>query len=333
MAVTTPELGSEPLGDNGSGTLLDPARLVPLRFVPLALATVYVIWGSTYLALKWMVEGIPALTGAGSRYLLAGGLLYAFSRGRGGVAPTARQWLGSVPIGLGLFTVGNGFVTIAQQEIPSSFAAIVCAAAPILMAFFGRLLGERSTLRERVGLALGFAGVGVMTLKELSGASLSASLILLAPVGWSLGSLAARRLDQAPGITGAATQMITGGVATLAIGLARGESFPTGGVPLSSIAAFAYLVVFGSILAFSAYTYLLKHTRAAVATSHSYVNPVIAVVLGLGFGGESLALQTVVGGALVVAGVIVVVRAKTRRIPPPPSSSPRLASSARRGGG
>ncbi|NUP12751.1 MAG: drug/metabolite exporter YedA [Polyangiaceae bacterium] len=280
------------------------------RLVPLALLAVYIIWGSTYLALKWMVEGLPPLVGAGARYLVAGAVLYAFSRLRGAPRPTRKQWLASIPAGAGLFLVGNGFVSIAQGEVKSSFAAIVCAATPLMMAVFGRLAGERTSSREVVGLVLGFAGVAVMTTKELAGASLGAGLLLLAPVGWSLGSLAAKKLDQPPGLLGAATQMIAGGVATATVGFARGESLPAGEVPLRSVGAFFYLVIAGSLIAFSAYSYLLRNTRSSVATSYAYVNPVIAVALGVFLGGETLSLQMMLGGALVVAGVVVVVRAR-----------------------
>lgn len=300
MATTTPM----PL-------LAHQARERP-RFVPLALALVYLIWGSTYLALKWMVEGLPPLLAAGARYLLAGAALYLFCRARGAPSPSARQWLSSVPAGLGLFLVGNGFVTIAQREVSSSFSAIVCASMPLLLALFGRLAGERLARLEAVGLAIGFAGVVVMTTRELHAASLSASLILFAPVGWSLGTLAARRLTQAPGLVGASLQMLSGGLAILLCGALRGEQLPAGPVPLASIASFFYLVVAGSLVAFSAYSYLLRSTRAAVATSYAYVNPVIAVALGALLGGESLSARALAGGALVVLGVVCVVRARAR---------------------
>lgn len=300
MATTTPM----PL-------LPTPTRDRP-RLVALALAAVYLIWGSTYLALKWMVEGLPPLLSAGLRYMLAGAVLFAFCRVRGASAPTARQWLASVPAGLGLFLVGNGFVTLAQREVSSSFSAIVCASMPLLLAVFNRVAGERLSRLEAVGLLVGFSGVVVMTTRELGAAPASASLILLAPVGWSLGTIAARRLAQAPGLVGASLQMLAGGTAILLCGALSGESLPSAEVPLASIASFFYLVVAGSLVAFSAYSYLLSSTRPSIATSYAYVNPVVAVGLGAMLGGETLSGRALAGGALVVLGVLLVVRARAR---------------------
>lgn len=276
----------------------------------LSLAAVYTIWGSTYLALKWMIEGLPPLAGAGSRYALAGALLLAFVAVRGGALPTAKQWLASLPTGVLLFTVGNGFISLAEREVSSSVAAIVCATMPLLTAGLGALAGESISRRDVLGLLAGFVGVAVMTSRELAGASITASLVLLAPVGWALGTFLARKLPQARGLAGAGAQMVSGGVATFVAGLAHGEGWPAGPIPARAIGAFFYLVVAGSLIAFSAYSHLLKTTRPAVATSYAYVNPVIAVLLGVALGGESLSISTAVGGAIVVLAVLLVVRSR-----------------------
>lgn len=314
MATTTP---SPRLGALALPPTPGPLSIPKLdRRALVALACVYVIWGSTYLALKYLITGFDPLLGGGSRHLAAGLILFAIARGRGQGAPTLRQWAAALPAGVLLFLVGNGFVTIAEQEVSSGVAAIVCGAMPLLTVLFGAATGDRTSRKEIVGLLLGFVGVTVMTAHELSGASLGASLLLLAPVGWALGSLAARKLPQAPGMMGAAAQMVVGGIATLGAGVATGERWPTllgpGGVPFTALAAWLYLVIAGSIVAFTAYSYLLRNTRPAVATSYAYVNPVIALLLGVTIAGETLTATTLLGGALIVAGVATVVRAKSR---------------------
>ena len=304
MAVTIPDVAPAPL-------LAPPAPAGdPARLVPVALASVYLIWGSTYLAMKWMVESIPPLVGGAGRFMFAGAILYGVLRARGAASPTRKEWLAALPAGVGLFVVGNGFVAIASQQVPSSFAAVVCAAIPLLMAFFGTLAGERPTAREVAGLVLGFTGVAVVTMRELWGAPLSAGILVLAPVGWALGSMVAKKLPQAPGLMGAAAQMLVGGASMLGVAVARGESLAAP-VTLRSGLAFVYLLVVGSVVGFSAYSFLLRHTRASIATSYAYVNPVIAVLLGIVLGGEVLAAQTIAGGALVVIGVVVVVRSRS----------------------
>lgn len=292
--------------------LTSPTRLD--RRVLLALACVYLIWGSTYLALKYLITGFEPLLGGGSRHLVAGLILFGIAKARGDRSPSWKQWAAATPAGVLLFLIGNGFVTIAEREVSSGIAAIVCGAMPLLIVLFGAATGDRASRKEIIGLLLGFAGVAVMTAHELADASVGASLLLLAPVGWALGSLAARRLAQAPGMMGAAAQMIVGGVATLGAGIAVGESWPTmDSIPAGAIAAWVYLVVAGSIVAFTAYSFLLRNTRPALATSYAYVNPVIAVLLGVTLAGEKLTLATLAGGALIVAGVAVVVRAKGTR--------------------
>lgn len=295
---------STPMATSLFGLSRDRARVV------LSLAAVYTIWGSTYLALKWMIEGLPPLAGAGSRYALAGALLLGFVTVRGGALPTARQWLASVPTGALLFTVGNGFISLAEREVSSSVAAIVCATMPLLTAGLGALSGEAISRRDVLGLFAGFVGVAVMTSRELAGASLTASLVLLAPVGWALGTFLARKLPQARGLCGAGAQMVSGGVATFLAGMAHGERWPAGPIPARAIGAFFYLVIAGSLIAFSAYSHLLKTTRPAVATSYAYVNPVIAVMLGVVLGGETITIATAIGGAIVVMAVLFVVRAR-----------------------
>jgi drug/metabolite transporter (DMT)-like permease len=282
--------------------------------VALALATLYLVWGSTYLALRWVVEAFPPMLAAGARYFLAGTLLLLVGRLRGAAIPRPAVWLRAAPVGLLLFVVGNGFVSLAEREVASSQAAIVCASMPLFAVLVGAVVGERPRRLELVGLLVGFAGVLVLTAAELGSASRASLLLLFAPVGWAIGSVATRRLSLPGGTVGAALPMIWGGMLAAPLGLALGES-PTGAHPsFKAIAAFAYLLVAGSMIAFTAYAYLLRNVRPSLATSYAYVNPVVATVLGIILGGERLGAHTLLGGVLVVVGVGAVMLAKTEKL-------------------
>ena len=273
--------------------------------VLVALATVYLVWGSTYLALRWVVESLPPMLAAGARYLLAGSVLLVLGRIAKKTLPAPRMWLRAAPIGLFMFLVGNGFVSLAEREVSSTEAAIVCATMPLVTVVFGLAWGERPRAREIVGLVLGFGGVVVMTVFELgrSPSAWGSSLLLLfAPLGWGLGSTLSRRWALPGGLAGAALPMIWGGLLALALGFVMGERVPPH-VPARAVAPFFYLVVFGSMIAFTAYQYLLRHAPPAIATSYAYVNPVVAMVLGATWGKEPLKASSIVGGLFVVSGV------------------------------
>jgi drug/metabolite transporter (DMT)-like permease len=285
------------------------AAIPPL--VLLSLAAVYVIWSSTYLALRVVVETLPPLLSAGVRYLAAGAFLYIALRARGAAAPSGREWLASLPCGGLMFLVGNGFVALAERRVSSGLAAVACSAMPLFACAISHRFGERPTRREWAGVLLGFGGVVLLTLGELRAAPAEGALLLLAPAGWALGSVLARRLRLPAGGMSAATLMIGGGLLTLTVALARGEH-PPAAIPLSGALALGYLAVFGSIVAFSAYTYLLQSTTTALATSYAYVNPVLAVVLGAALGGERPGPGLLLPGAVVVAGVAVVATGRKR---------------------
>jgi drug/metabolite transporter (DMT)-like permease len=272
--------------------------------VAVALGAIYLIWGSTFLVLRHVVESLPALFSASIRYLAAGALLYLFVRARGAAAPSRRQWLLSLPIGGLMFLVGNGFVALAVERVPSGLAAVACAAVPLFTCVLSLPFGERPSRLEWAGVAVGFAGVVLLALGDLRAASASGTLLLISPAGWALGSVLSRRLALPAGAMAAATQMLGGGVLTLAAAAARGEHLPAA-VPGHAALALLYLVLFGSIVGFSAYTYLLRHTTTALATSYAYVNPVIAVLLGAALGGERPGVGMLAPGALVVLGVVI----------------------------
>ena len=284
----------------------DPVTRALSPRVIVSLIAVYLIWGSTYLALRYVIEGLPPLMSGGARYFTAGAVLLVILRLRGAKMPTAREWGYSVPVGTLMFLVGNGLVALAEREVASSLAAVVCAAMPLFAAGLSVAIGERPTMRQWIGLFLGFVGVAVMSLGALRATPGAALLLLCAPIGWATGSLAAKRLPLPKGLMAAATQMIGGGLVTLFVGMLRGETLPSH-APTKALVALAYLVVFGSLVAFSAYTYLLRSTTAPVAMSYAYVNPVIAVVMGVAIGAERMSSGALLGGALVVAGVAVLV--------------------------
>lgn len=276
--------------------------------VLVALSLVWLIWSSTYYAIRLVVVDMPALASGGVRYLLAGGMLLVIQRARGAPLPTARQWLWAIPVGALLFAIGNGFVAIAVRSIASGVAAVVCGTSPLWAGALGSLFGERATRREWLAMLLGFSGVVALSLgDELRADPLAALLLFLAPIGWALGSLSSRKLPLAAGGSGAAAQMITGGGCMLALGPLTGETMPAS-VGWTSILALAYLVVFGSLVAFSAYHYALANARPALAMSNAYVNPVLALFLGASLGGEAVGPEAILATALIVTAVVLLLR-------------------------
>lgn len=267
------------------------------------------------------VEVLPPFLMASVRFLLVGGVLLLFLRLRGAPWPTRREWLWSAPVGVLMFVLGNGTVAFAEKHLSSGLAAVVCGTMPLCAAAMGPLFGERASRREWVGMGLGFAGVAVLGLgRELRAEPLHAAALMVAPIAWAAGSLLARRLPLPKGLTSAATQMITGGVATGLVSLGLSERVPEA-IPLRVVLAWLYLCVFGSLVAYSAYTFLLRATRPAVATSYSYVNPAIAVVIGATLGGETVGPEMIVAVVFIVAATALVVLGRTPA-PAPPLRAP-----------
>jgi drug/metabolite transporter (DMT)-like permease len=280
---------------------------IPTRVrVVLALAAVYLIWGSTYYAMRVALEGLPPLTMAGIRFILAGGGFYLVLRWRGVPAPTLAQWRSAAVLGAFLLVGGNGLVAYGQQWASSSLAAIVVATMPLWAALFARMSGQKPTASERAGLWIGFAGVVILNAGgELGTLAPAALLILLAPVSWAWGSMKSRTLPQAPAGMGIAAMMLTAAVALFALGWLRGERVAA--LPSAeSLAALGYLIVFGSIVGLTAYTFLLENVRPALATSYAYVNPVVAVAIGVGLGGEAVRSSTLLSLGVILAGVALV---------------------------
>lgn len=277
-----------------------------------ALTALYLIWGSTYLAMRVAVVGLPPFGMAGTRFVLAGGALLAITRARRETMPSLRAWGVAVPVGALLFLCGNGLVVVAEQTLPSSVAAIVCATTPLVASGLMAVRGERPSRAEILGMVLGIAGVALLGIgSPLAVAGWRALLVLLAPIAWAIGSLvarseAARASGASRGLGAAGAQMIAGGVWMLLTSLLLGEHMPAE-LAVRSVLAWGYLVVFGSLVGFSAYSWLLAHSRPAVAMSYAYVNPVIAVLLGAALGGEHLGWATLGATALIGGGVMAAV--------------------------
>jgi drug/metabolite transporter (DMT)-like permease len=290
------------------------------RFVVPALGAVYLIWGSTYLAMRVVVEVLPPFMMACARFILVGAVLLVLMKSRGAAWPTRKEWLLSAPVGVLMFVLGNGTVAYAEKHISSGIAAVVCGTMPLCAAAMGPLFGEKATSREWIGLGLGFAGVAVLGFgRELRAEPLYAAILMVAPIAWAAGSMLGRKLALPKGLTSAATQMITGGVATGLVSVAIGEQAPAE-IPLKVALAWVYLCVFGSLVAYSAYTYLLGATRPAVATSYSYVNPAVAVAIGTLIGGEKVGPEVIVAVLFIVVATALVVVGRTPRVPSSPAT-------------
>lgn len=274
-----------------------------------ALLSLYMIWGSTYYAMRVALETLPPFLMAGPRFVLAGAVMYAWLRSRGASAPSRAQWVASAKVSVLLLVVGNGAIAIAQRgSVSSSTSAVVVASMPIWAAVFARGFGVRSSGREWIGLLLGFAGVVLLRLGGALRFDGPAIVLLAAPIAWAFGSVWMKKLPLPEGIMASATQMITGGAAMLLLAAATGERLVA--VPSTrSLLAVAYLMVFGSIVGFTAYNWLLRNVRPALATSYAYVNPIVALAIGAWLGGEPVGLLTVGAAAVSLLGVALISRA------------------------
>lgn len=285
--------------------------------VAAALTAVYLIWGSTYLAIRFALEGgFPPFLLGGVRFLLAGSVMYAVLRWRGDAAPTAAQWRNTAVMGVLLLLLGNGMVNVAEQTVSSGMAAVAVASAPLWMALFALFRGERPTRLEWVGLAIGFVGViGLNAGSSLRATPLGMMALLVATVSWSFGSIWSRGRDLPSPFMTAAAQMLCGGLAMLLLGVTLGERLPPQ-PSAKAMGAFVYLVILGSIIGFSAYVWLLRNVRPALAGSYAYVNPAIAVLLGALMAHERFSGVELAGMGVILGGVVVITLAKTTRSAP-----------------
>jgi drug/metabolite transporter (DMT)-like permease len=280
-----------------------------------ALGLVYVVWGSTYLAISYVVDGLPPLLTAAARFLMAAALIGSFvlvRRGREPFRASGRQWLGGAVIGLLLLLGGNGGVTMAEDHgLPSGLTALLIAGVPLYVVMLRALLRDRPSGRTVLGVTIGFVGLGVLLLPGTrpEGVSAAAAVLVLGSSAlWAVGSVLATRIElpKDPLVTTVA-EMLGGAVGLAVVGLLRGEQLPTSGVKTSALLALGYLVVFGSVVAFTAYSWLLGTAPVSKVATYAYVNPVVAVALGALIAGEDITTTSVVGGLITVLAVAVVV--------------------------
>ena len=299
-----------------------------------ALVTVYVVWGSTYLAIRWAVETMPAFLSASARFLVAGALLGVVARVRHGRAAwriDRVQLRNAALCGVLLLAGGNGVVVLAETRVPSGLAALLVAIVPLWLIVLRRMVGDRTPWLTLVGVLVGLGGVAVLLLPGSSGSHVDlpyAGLIVLAALSWAVGSLLVTRAKVPPQPDVLSfVEMLSGGVVLLAMGAARGEfgSLHLAQISTKSWLSLGYLVVFGSIVAFSAYIYSLGNAPTSLVATYAYVNPAVAVVLGVLLAGEHLTGSEVAGGVVIVASVVVVVsaegRARRAAKPPPVAAS------------
>jgi drug/metabolite transporter (DMT)-like permease len=281
---------------------------------------VYLGWGSTYLAIRVMVETVPPLLGAGVRFAVAGGVMVAVLSFRRAVKPTRAQLLSALLVGL-LLPGANAVVTVAEQEVPSSVAALLIASVPLWVLLMRRGTGERVSRAGIIAVLVGFAGVALLLRPgEQSGDAtvLGLAACVIAAAMWASGSFASPRLRlPADPLVSTGWQMLLGGLAIVAVGLALGEAPEVDPAAFStrSILALGYLVVFGSWIAFTAYAWLLQNAPISKVSTYAYVNPVVAIVLGFLILDEVVTPVTLVGAAIIVVSVALVVRIENARRP------------------
>ena len=274
-----------------------------------ALFCTYFIWGSTYLALRFGIESFPPFLLVGVRFTIAGVILYGVMRYLGSPNPTRQQWLGASAVGILLPAFGNGTVTYVQQTVSSSVAALAIATAPIWMAFFSCIYGHKITVREWLGIAIGLVGIVLLNLGgSLHGDYLNAFLLIFAAASWSLGSVLGKHIAMPSGLMAAACQMLTGGMVMLVASAARGEVWPAQ-ISAKSWGALVFLIVLGSLVAYSAYMYLLKTVRPLVASSNTFVNPIVAFALGIWLANEAVTITEYAALAVILVGVFLVLSA------------------------
>ncbi len=303
--------------------------------VMLAFAAIYILWGTTYLAIRVAVETIPPFFMAGIRFLLAGAILLVILRLRGVKMPGRLQWRSAAVIGAFLLLGGNGLVTWSEQKIPSGTAALVVATVPLWMTAFDWLLYRRATPTKKMGLGLilGSLGIGLLIGPGLNTGQAAIlwsdwAIILLAPVLWSIGSLHSRQANLPENaFMATAMEMLAGGALLLLAGLLTGEAaqLDLAAISTRSLLSTLYLIFFGSIVAFTAYIWLLKTVEAAKVATYTYVNPIIAVALGWLLLNETITPQMLLAVVVIITGVVFITgrQAKVHR---PQPELPELSS-------
>ena len=287
-----------------------------------AFAAVYTIWGSTYLAIRFAVEVLPPFLMVGTRFLIAGFILYLWVRLAGAPRPDLSQWKSAAIVGLLMLVFGNGLVSWAEQKIPSGLTALMIATVPFWMVMLDwiRPRGAAPSSRVVLGLIIGFVGVALLfqPWRSTEGDTfdlLSAAMLMVATFFWATGSLYAvhAKLPSSP-ILSMGMEMLSGGLIALVVGMLRGElaHIEVSAITARSLLALTYLILFGSLVGFNAYMWLLRVCAPAWVSTFAFVNPVVAVFLGWALGGESLTGRTLMAASLIVISVFFITFCKAR---------------------
>ncbi|MEA2509662.1 MAG: hypothetical protein QOG21_1744 [Actinomycetota bacterium] len=300
----------------GLSTLMEQ-KTAPRWLIWLALWTVYLVWGSTYLAIRVMVRTLPPLLSGGLRFVLAGAILLgilAMRRGMHAITVGRRELLSCTIVGTALLLGGNGLVSVAETKVPSGLAALVIASVPLWVVVLRSIFDGRVPRVTLVGVAVGFIGVGILVLPggSSSGAPIAGLLVLLfASISWASGSYSSTKftLPRDP-LVSTGVQMLSGGIVMTLVALAVGEgaAFHVSELTRSSVEAFLYLVVAGSLLAFTAYSWLLRNAPISKVATYAYVNPVVAILLGWWILNERITPSVLIGAAVIVGSVAFIVR-------------------------
>lgn len=301
-------------------------------WIIVAFAALYLIWGSTYLGILFAIRSIPPFLMAGARFFLAGVIMYAAARWQGAPRPSAATWKSALIVGACLLLGGNGAVTVSEKWVPTGLAAVLVATVPIYIALIGWITGtaSRPTPIVWLGLIGGFAGVGMLVQPAFTFSpadppnnhlALGMSILLVGSLMWSAGSLYSRSAKNSPSpFLAAGQQMLCGGALLFLFGIVLGEQrgFDLHQVTWLSSAAFVYLVAIGALVGFPAYIFLLRHCEPSKVATYAYANPIVAVLLGTLFAGETLTLRTFIGAILIVGSVALVITAEQLRPKPAP---------------
>ncbi|NOY22939.1 MAG: drug/metabolite exporter YedA [Acidobacteria bacterium] len=289
----------------------------------IAFGLVYLIWGSTYLAIRFAVETLPPFLMAGIRFLVAGTLLYGWMRIRGAKRPTFRHWKSTAIVGGLLLLGGNGGVVWAEQIVPSGITALMIATVPLWMVLLYWMSpgGKRPSLQVWIGVVIGFFGIVLLVNPFASVNSfrvdpVGAAVLCFATISWSIGSIYSRNAPMPPeSLLATAMEMLTGGFLLTLAGTVSGEwnHLNLAAASFRSLVSVAYLIVFGSLVAFSAYTWLLKHTTPARVSTYAYVNPVIAVFLGWALAGETVNSRIGVAATVIIFAVVLITTYRDKR--------------------
>jgi drug/metabolite transporter (DMT)-like permease len=286
--------------------------------IPLSLVALYLIWGSTYLGISIAVRpgGFQSFQLNAVRFILAGAILFLFLRARGSVLPNIKQVRNAAIVGVLLVIGGNGLTTLALKlGAPSGISATVIATTTLWAGLWGTLWGNRPRALEWLGMGVGILGVGVLTLEGSFQSNPAIFIQFAAPMLWALGSILSRQMDMPDAMMASSVEMFAGGLAALPLSLIMGEQWHM--PSLEAWGAFAYLVVFGSLIGYNAYIYLLTKVRPAVATSYAYVNPVVALILGVLLVNEQIDVKTFIALPIILAGVGLIALAQNRRVREP----------------